>query len=165
MTSTATRSRTAVRPALAPAGDPATRFTVGAVSPLTEAQRELAAALADDRPVRIRPAGRPAPAAPPQPRRTGTRITRRGRLVVLVAIAMLLLVATSIGRVSLDAATDAEAPLPTRQITVHEGDTLWTIAARVAPQADRREAIEQLRRLNDLSGSGLVVGQALTVPA
>ena len=155
MTSTATFARPVARPAV----DPVARLVVDGVRPLTPHQLAAAAALAHG----PRQTPEPQPECAAGPKRT--RITRRGRLVLLTAVALLLLIATSLGRVSLTAATDAEAPLPTRQITVHEGDTLWTIAARVAPQADRREAIEQLRRLNDLSGSGLVAGQALTVPA
>ena len=156
MTSTATFARPVARPAV----DPVARLVGDGVRPLTPHQLAAAAAQAHGPIAMPQPAVTAAPR--PQPR---TRITRRGRLAVLTAVALLLLIATSLGRVSLTAATDAEAPMPTRQITVHEGDTLWTIAARVAPQADRREAIEQLRRLNDLSGSGLVAGQALTVPA
>ena len=69
---------------------------------------------------------RPAPA----------RLTRRGRLaVVLMVLAFLVLAGFTLGRVSSQAAGPSR-PLPT--VTVHTGETLWQIAARVAPQADRR---------------------------
>ena len=93
------------------------------------------------------------------------RLTRRGRAVVVLVTMALLLVAFSIGQVSLRAATNTEPAMPTRQVTVHAGDTLWTIAGEVAPDADRRDVMEQLRRLNDLDGTGLIAGQALVVPA
>jgi LysM repeat protein len=93
------------------------------------------------------------------------RLTRRGRLVIVLATMAALFVVFSLGQVSLKAATDTEPPLPTRQVTVHAGDTLWTIAGKVAPDADRREVMDQLRRLNDLDGTGLIAGQPLVVPA
>ncbi len=44
------------------------------------------------------------------------------------------------------------------------GDSLWSVAQRIAPQNDPREVIAQIRRLNDLEGSELQVGQQLLLP-
>ena len=94
-----------------------------------------------------------------------TRLTRRGRLVVLVALVGLLLAAFSFGRADAPrAATETEAAPAVVQTTVQPGDSLWSVARRVAPQSDPREVVEQLRRLNDLSGSGLQAGQQLLLP-
>jgi LysM repeat protein len=48
-------------------------------------------------------------------------------------------------------------------VTVQAGDTLWSIAAQVAPQRDPRAEIGDLRRLNHLPGVGLTPGQVLRV--
>jgi LysM repeat protein len=51
-----------------------------------------------------------------------------------------------------------------REVTVEQGDTLWSIAQRVAPDADPRVEAEQIRRLNDLDADPLTVGIVLKVP-
>ena len=94
------------------------------------------------------------------------RITRRGRLMLTLALVGLLLAAFSLGRAdATQAATEVETTPAVAQTTVEPGDSLWTVAQRVAPEADPREVVQQLRSLNDLSGSGLQVGQQLLLPA
>lgn len=93
------------------------------------------------------------------------RLTRRGRLVVVLAVAVLaFLAAAAFGRATSQADTDAAHPA-TRAITVQLGDTLWGIAVDVAPQADPRATIERLRELNDLGTDVVQAGQQLVVPA
>ena len=90
------------------------------------------------------------------------RLTRRGRLVVVLTALLLLLVAAfTVGRVASQAAGPSR-PLPT--VTVQPGETLWQIAARVAPHADRRAVVLQLEQLNDLTGGRVRVGQQLRLP-
>lgn len=97
-------------------------------------------------------------------RRTGgaPRLTRRGRVLIALLIALVVSAAFSAGRASVQAATEAAPALPT--VTVQPGETLWEIAERVAPQADRRETVARLARLNDLPGGRLRAGQRLVVP-
>ena len=106
-----------------------------------------------------------APFAPPRraPRRaTPARLTRRGRLVVvLVALVLLVVAGFTVGRVSSQAAGPAR-PLPT--VTVAPGETLWQIAARVAPHGDRRAFVAQLEALNGVRGGRVVAGQQLRLP-
>ncbi len=45
------------------------------------------------------------------------------------------------------------------------GDTLWSIAAEIAPTADPREVIGEITRLNMLQGGVLQIGQELSIPA
>ena len=45
---------------------------------------------------------------------------------------------------------------------VDVGDTLWAIAAEIAPDVDRRIAVDSLAKRN--GGSGLQVGQRLVIP-
>jgi LysM repeat protein len=46
-------------------------------------------------------------------------------------------------------------------VIVHSGDSLWSIAQRIAPGSDPRQVVAQLERLNGLSGPALVPGQVL----
>jgi Tfp pilus assembly protein FimV len=90
------------------------------------------------------------------------RLTRRGRVVVVVLVlAALVIAGFTLGRVSSQAAGPA-APLPT--VTVHAGETLWQIAERVAPHADRRALVLQIEQLNGLRDGRVVAGQQLRLP-
>ena len=61
------------------------------------------------------------------------------------------------------AAASSAAGVAAPTTVVHPGDTLWTIAAAVAPQVDVRITVDRLIALN---GSGpIVVGQELVLPA
>jgi Tfp pilus assembly protein FimV len=89
-------------------------------------------------------------------------LTRRGRLVVVAMVLGLLVVGGfTLGRVSSQAAGPSR-PLPT--VTVQAGETLWQIASRVAPQADRRALVLQIERLNNLGNGRVVAGQQLRLP-
>ncbi len=98
-------------------------------------------------------------------RRPGVHLTGRGRFVVTALLALLLLAAFAVGRsASSQAAVEpGERPVLT-QVTVEQGDTLWSVARRVAPQRDPRDVVEQLRRLNHLTTARLQVGQQLLLP-
>ncbi|MDT4920856.1 MAG: hypothetical protein QOI15_1758 [Pseudonocardiales bacterium] len=99
---------------------------------------------------------------PAEPAPVGWRLTRRG--VVVLAAAVLTLGAGLIwlARVSAPQAAPA-APAP-RAVTVAPGDTLWSIAGRVAPDADPRAEVAALQQRNGLTGVDLVPGQVLRVP-
>lgn len=94
----------------------------------------------------------------------GLRLTRRGRIVVVLAmLAVLLVGGFTLGRASSQAAgPGAHRPLPT--VTVAPGETLWQIAARVDPGADRRALVDQIEALNHLNGDQIVAGQQLRLP-
>ncbi|BAS27600.1 LysM peptidoglycan-binding domain-containing protein [Limnochorda pilosa] len=47
---------------------------------------------------------------------------------------------------------------------VGPGETLWSIARRVAPQEDPRRVVEAIRRLNGLHTAVLRIGQSLRLP-
>ena len=92
------------------------------------------------------------------------RLTRRGRVVVLLLfLAVLMGAVLALGGYS--AASDARGPAAaTRTLVVEEGDTLWGIAARLAEGGDVRETVHELEELNALPGPELVEGQRLAVP-
>jgi LysM repeat protein len=83
--------------------------------------------------------------------------------VVVLVVLVVLVVGFSMGRVSTQAAGPAvHHAVPTA--TVHPGETLWQIAARVAPHADPRAMVRQLEALNHLSGPQVLAGQQLLLP-
>src|SRR5215213_4748395 len=92
------------------------------------------------------------------------RLTRRGRLVViLVFLTVLMGAVLALGGYS--AASDSRGPAqPTRTVVVEEGDTLWGIASRTAGGRDVREVVHELEVLNALPGPELVEGQRIAVP-
>lgn len=105
------------------------------------------------------------------PRRSSTRhsalrLTRRGRVVLLVALVGLILAAFSLGRVGSEAAPrGAERGAELGQTVVQPGESLWAVAKRVAPGHDPRAVIDQIADLNDLDSSAVQAGQLLVVPA
>lgn len=90
------------------------------------------------------------------------RLTRRG--VVVLAAAVAVLAVALMGAAWLSAPSSAtgtsRATVPDT-VTVQSGDSLWSIATRVAPQRDPRAEVADLQRVNRLSGSALVPGQLL----
>ena len=94
------------------------------------------------------------------------RLTRRGRLVLVLTLAALLLTAFSLGSQATqasDVAGQGAAP-QLEQTTVQPGESLWSVAQRIAPDNDPREVVSQIRRLNGLTSSQLQVGQHLLLP-
>jgi len=79
-------------------------------------------------------------------------------LAIVLVVAAFLLVAPGLAR--------GDGPeRPARQVAyvVEPGDTLWSIARRVAPGHDPRPLVDALVEANDLHG-GLQAGQELSVP-
>ena len=90
------------------------------------------------------------------------RLTRRG--VAVLAGAVLAVCAALVGLAALSA---PGAPAPVRAphaVTVEAGDSLWAIAARVAPNRDPRAEVSALQQANHLAGVLVVPGQVLRVP-
>jgi nucleoid-associated protein YgaU len=101
----------------------------------------------------------------------GIHLNRRGRflfvgLPVLVLAAVAAAAAVLLGAQGMSpAAASSEQPVAVPEtVTVNYGDTLWTIAGRVAPEDPRNETILRIGELNDLYGSELQPGQVLYVP-
>ena len=92
------------------------------------------------------------------------RLTRRGRLVVLVAsLVVLLCVGIALGAVSA-ASERPGTPEPTRIVMVGTGDTLWGIASELADDGEVRAMVERIERLNALDSALVAAGQRLRVP-
>jgi hypothetical protein len=99
----------------------------------------------------FRMAARPAP----------IRLTRRGRIVIWVVLAVIALV----GVVLLAPASQAAAPPgPSRAVTVHAGDTMWSIASAGLPGVPPAVAIERVRAFNHLATNEVYVGEQILLP-
>jgi LysM repeat protein len=92
-----------------------------------------------------------------------TRLTKRGRVLLLAALVAVLFGAFSLGRSVSEAAPPSAQPAQ-HLVTVQQGDSLWTLAQRVAPDNDPRDVVARIRDLNDLSSSSLTPGQQLVLP-
>lgn len=88
------------------------------------------------------------------------RLTRRGVFALSVAVAALAAVLVWAAWLSAPSA-GAERPHQPTSVTVHSGDTLWSIASRVAPERDPRAVVAELQRRNHLRGVDLIEGQVL----
>jgi hypothetical protein len=115
------------------------------------------------RPVLSRPVGarvvRPAPGH--------LRLTRRGRLVTAAAT-VLIAALTLVGVVSRAGSLRETAPVPASapaQVVVAPGETLWSIAERIAPDRDPRPVVAGIQRLNGLPTPDVHAGQTLLLRA
>jgi hypothetical protein len=130
------------------------------------------AATAPDEPTRPEPAGgqtlRREPLAGHVARPAPLRLTRRGRVVVAAAVALLL---AGLSLVIVASAQATNHPVPSRgvqqnltQVTVRPGQSLWSVAENADPGADTRGVIQQIVELNGLTGDAVFAGQRLWVP-
>jgi antitoxin (DNA-binding transcriptional repressor) of toxin-antitoxin stability system len=106
----------------------------------------------------------------PAARRAGSgatvRLTRRGRLVLLlVALTAVLVAGFFLGAGSVATQERGTSPA-TEVVMVAPGETLWDIASRLTPAGDDvRDTMFDIRRLNALTSSALDAGQRIRVPA
>lgn len=98
------------------------------------------------------------------------RLTRRGK-VVLIGIPLVLLAALLLSLAgffnSPAKASDSAADLtvtPTVTVTVQPGESLWGIAADLAPERDARDVVADIVQLNNLSAGKILPGQQLYIP-
>lgn len=138
---------------------PTARPSVLGVGPAAPAARPPVLRATGPRPVvaaPARPVTRKAPAA-------RLRLTRRGRVVLVVLPSLLalsgLLLATAPGT------AEAAQPVVSRSVVVGTGDTLWSIAERVAPETDPRDTVAALQQANGLTSATIEAGTVLVLPA
>jgi hypothetical protein len=99
-------------------------------------------------------------APPARALKPALRLTRRGVQVLAAVVATLAVGLVAVARVSAPSAGTGRTSVPDT-VTVRAGDTLWSIASRLAPQADPQAEIGDLQRINHLGGVALVPGQVL----
>ncbi len=91
-------------------------------------------------------------------------MTRRKRLtlmpvIVLAALSLMVALPTLSG-MRLYAATAERYTT----VTVHPGDTLWSIASAHAGNGDIQDAIDRISAVNHLRGASLQPGEHLRIP-
>ena len=92
-----------------------------------------------------------------------TRVRRR-RLTLALSLA---LVAAAWAGPALRALGSTEDPvrIARSSYVVREGDTLWSIARRLAPDGDPRPLVDELATANGVDAGSIVPGQTLVVSA
>jgi len=93
----------------------------------------------------------------PRPTREVNRMRARVLAIVLVVAGSLVVVP------GLARGDGPDRPAPRVTYVVEPGDTLWSIARRVAPGRDPRPVVDGLIEANDVRG-GLQIGQELSIP-
>lgn len=91
------------------------------------------------------------------------RLTRRGRVVVFV-LGLLVAFAAGVLLAAGSVATGERGADAYEVVTVRPGDTLWDIAADAADGESVPSMVSEIRDLNSLDSSMVVVGQELRVP-
>lgn len=95
---------------------------------------------------------------------TSLRITRRGRVVLGLALALPVM-ALSVFLASSGALAESDAASNDFEyMTVLSGDTLWSIATMISPHEDPRDVVAKIISLNQLETASLMPGQEIALP-
>jgi hypothetical protein len=113
---------------------------------------------------RARASSRRSPGSRRAPQPAAVRLTRRGRVVAVLLLLVVVLSALTLLGPHSAATGRSGVPVQTRTVEVGPGDTLWRIASDVAPPGRVRETVHQIEELNAMSGPALTVGQTIAVP-
>ena len=92
------------------------------------------------------------------------RLTRRGRVLLVLAFLLATMVAMVVSGGFASAGREAGTPEPVRVVQVQPGDTLYGIAGELARPGHVRDMVHRIQQLNSMSGSSLQVGDSLAVP-
>lgn len=108
-------------------------------------------------------------AVPPLPEgaRVRLRLTRRGRVVLSALVALPLVIGALVFALNGGGAlaSGEQTHVSFQYVTVESGDSLWSVAERVAPNADPRDVIADIVSLNGLESAVVSPGQQLAVPS
>lgn len=107
---------------------------------------------------------------PPAGARPGIRLTRRGRITLVLLIVAAMLGAFWLGTwragVAATAGSGERWPAAPRDaVLVRPGQTLWEVAVKREPDADPRKVVHRIVELNDLASVSVEAGQRIIVPA
>jgi hypothetical protein len=96
------------------------------------------------------------------------RLTRRGRVVIAIAAALLVAMVSLLLAGVAQATNHGPSPRAARQnlvqVIVRPGQSLWSVAESADPDQDTRAVIQQIVDLNSLNGDTVFAGQQLWVP-
>ena len=97
---------------------------------------------------------------------SGIRLNRRGRLARTLVVLSLAVVLASVFDFQAGAGTTETAGAPTSfiEVTVAPGDTLWSLATRMADGGDVRAMVDEIASVNSLATAELQAGQKVRIP-
>ena len=97
---------------------------------------------------------------------SGMRLNRRGRLARTFVVLSLAVVLASVFGLKAGAGTTDAVGAPTSfiEVTVAPGDTLWSLAARMADGGDLRAMVDEIASVNSLATAELQAGQKVRIP-
>ncbi len=97
---------------------------------------------------------------------SGISLNRRGRLARTVVVLSLAIVLGSVVSAKAGAGTEAAATKAYSfiTVTVAPGDTVWSLAGRLAGDSDPRSLIEEIMVVNSLATPDVQAGQSLRIP-
>ena len=99
--------------------------------------------------------------------RTRLRLTRRGRAVIAVLVSLPLVIALVMLALNGGGATATSTNAGTAAVTtvtVEPGQSLWSLAATIAPDSSTADVVADLMAINALESASVVPGQQLIVP-
>ncbi|HWK21179.1 MAG TPA: LysM peptidoglycan-binding domain-containing protein [Microbacteriaceae bacterium] len=102
---------------------------------------------------------------PARSARSRLRLTPRGRAVLLFLIGMPIALWLLVAQLNGGAATGSLEGGSVQIVMVEPGESLWSIAERVAPGSDPRDVIDAIVAFNHLGSADVMAGQQLGVPA
>ena len=97
---------------------------------------------------------------------SGLRLNRRGRLARTFVVLSLAVVLASLFGFQAGAGTTDTVGTPTSfiEITAAPGDTLWSLATRMADGGDVRALVDEIASVNSLATAELQAGQKVRIP-
>ena len=97
---------------------------------------------------------------------SGIRLNRRGRLARTFVVLSLAIVLGSVVSAKAGAGTEAapQAAGSFITVTVAPGDTVWSLATRLADGGDVRSLVSEIISVNSLASVDVATGQKLRIP-
>ena len=97
---------------------------------------------------------------------SGIRLNRRGRLARTCVVLSLAIVLGSVVSAKAGAGTDAAPQVAGSfiTVTVAPGDTVWSLANRLAAGSDVRSLVSEIISVNSLASVDVATGQKLRIP-
>lgn len=96
--------------------------------------------------------------------RTRLRLTRRGRVVIAALVSLPLVIALVALALNGGGATATSGSEPLTTVTVEAGQSLWSVAAIVAPDANPADVVADILAINELDSATVQAGQTLIIP-
>jgi LysM repeat protein len=106
------------------------------------------------------------PSTPNRARSEQVRLTPRGRFLARIAViaSLSILLLSLLSMFTGASAGSNPSTVEYEQIIVAPGQTLWSIAANLEIKGDRREIVDEIMSLNNLSNPELSAGQKIYLP-